>query len=29
MPKNGTDKQHMFVFATTVSERPLLRALKF
>lgn len=29
MPKKGTDKQHMLVLATTVSERPLLRALKF
>ena len=29
MPKNGTNKQHMLVLATTVSERPLLRALKF
>ena len=29
MPKNGTDKQHMLELATTVSERPLLRALKF
>lgn len=29
MPKNGTDEQHMLELATTVSERPLLRALKF
>ena len=29
MPKIGTDKQQMLELATTVSERPLLRALKF